>query len=375
MKQTRSVPLISIILVMIIAFIRLPSVASGDVKPITEAEEKLENISEEEKAVLEELFFISQRIDEMELEEKQIAKDIDRIQIDIEEIECTIEEKQEKIDSQVAIMEQFMVLYQRRGPASFLEYLLKAGNLTEFLKSINAIKDIAKNVNNLLTSIETDKQILEQEKEQLDERVRQLEKKKDKLQAALQKQRELKQEQEEYLASLEVNKAFFEDQLGNLEQLWEANKILFAEIVGELTRIAGEGYFSMEDLNVTFSFTGIKGFIYDDTFNQVLNEHSGLTETIFNFEPGWITVEVPENHLVLGGTFTLVDDSTIEFIPENGSFYDMTLEQSSLDELFLESALTIDFKAIAAGMVIIDFTVKTVESQEGLLAFEIKPQF
>lgn len=375
LKTRRISTLISIILIALMVIANIPKHVSGDVKQITEAEEKLENISNEEKAVLEELFFISQKIDEMELNEQEISKDMNRIRIEIGDIEKTITNRQKEYDLQLDILERFLVLYQRSGPATYLEILLKAQNLTEFLKSINMIKDISKNVGDLLETIEEHKQALEQEKTRLNESLDELAAKKTELQINLEKQRALRKEQEDYLASLKVDKAFYEEQLSNLEKLWDANKALFSEIVGEITRIAGEGYFTMEDLNITFSFTGVKGYIYDDTFNQVLNAHSELAETIFTFKPGQIIIEVPENHLVLSGTFALVGESTIEFIPKDGRFYDMALEQSSLEELFRNGSLVIDFKAIAGEMVVIDFIVKNVESQEGLLAFEIKPQF
>ncbi|NLP33577.1 MAG: hypothetical protein GX359_00040 [Clostridiales bacterium] len=365
----------SIILALIMITVHIPKIASGDIKQITEAEDKLENISNEEKAVLEELFFISQHIDEMEIEEEQISMDMERIQAEIGDIENTIVEKQKEYDEQLVLLERFLVLYQRSGPATYIEFLLKAENLTEFLKSMNIIKDISKNVGELLASLEEYKELLEQEKARLDEKLLSLEAKKTELQINLEKQRALRQEQEDYLASLKVDKAFYEEQLSNLEQLWDANKMLFSEIVDEITRIVGEGYFTMEDLNIMFSFTGIKGHISDDTFNQVLNRHSDLTETIFTFQPGKIIIEIPENHMIIGGSFILAGESTIEFIPEEGRFYDMELEQSSLDELFRNSPLTIDFKAIAGEMVIFNFAVENVESQEGSLAFEIKLQF
>lgn len=374
-KMRRISIVVSIILVFAMTVVHIPMHASGDVKQITEAEEKLDNISNEEKAVLEELFFISQQIDEMELKEQQIGKEMDLIRDEIGVIEKTIAKKQKEYDGQLGILERFLVLYQRSGPATYLEFLLKAQNLTEFLKSINMIKDISKNVGDLLATLEETKQSLEQEKTRLDASLEQLEAKKTELQMNLEKQRALKKEQEDYLASLKVDKAFYEEQLKNLERLWDANKVLFSEIVGEITRIAGEGYFTMEDMNIMFSFTGIKGFIYDDTFNQVLNAHSDLAETIFTFKPNQIVIEVPDYHLLLNGTFTLTGESTIEFIPMEGYFYDMALEQSSLEELFRNGSLIIDFKAIAGEMVTIDFTVKKVESQDGLLAFEIKPLF
>ncbi|NLK27385.1 MAG: hypothetical protein GX306_03450 [Clostridiales bacterium] len=357
------------------AFILLPSHVTGEVAPITEMEDKLKNISEEEKEVLGKLFTITQKIEEMELEEARITEEINQLMIDIHNIELRIEEKQADYDQQLDIMEQFLVLYQRGGPASYLEILLNANDLTTFLKSINMIKDISKNVNELLESIEIAKQVLEEEKLNLEESLLVLEQKKEELQEPIRRQKELKKEQEDYLASLQENKIYYEQQLRNLEQLWADNQVIFSEIVYEISKIVGEGYFETSDLNLTFSFTGIRGHIKEETFNQMLQERSTLPETVFTFLPDKILIKVPEKHLELSGNFTMVEDSTVNFIAEEGTFYDMPLEKSSLEELFREGPLVINFKKMAEGNVIIDFSVTKVESQEGALTFEIKPIF
>ncbi|HWT27406.1 MAG TPA: hypothetical protein VN131_05655, partial [Mobilitalea sp.] len=199
--------------------------------------------------------------------------------------------------------------------------------------------------------------------------------KKEELKKAIDKQQELENEQETYLASLKQQSKYYTEQLGNLEQMWTDCKLLFQDMVTEITKIAGEGYFSVEDLNLNIGFTKMEGSIYEDTFNTILKKHSKLTETIFTFYDGYIVIEVLDKHLSLTGNFVIEGDSAIRFVPSKGSFYDMPLEQSSLAELFENGPLLIDFKKMAGDMLTIDFTIEAVESHDGYLSFTVKPEF
>jgi peptidoglycan hydrolase CwlO-like protein len=371
-RRIKSCLVIALSLLLVPVLIIVPIRVSGEVQPITEMEDKLEGISEEEKAVLEELFAISQEIEVMEREEAEINGEIDTLHVQITDIQSGIEEKQKDYNLQLDILEKVLVNYQRGGPASYLEILLSADNLTEFLKSINIIKDISRNVGELLVTIEDGKKVLQEEKDRLDEKESSLELKKVELQENLHKNQLLKQEQEEYLASLQEKQEFYQEQLVNLEMMWDDSLELFADIVVEITRIVGAGYFTLEDLNLEFGFTKMNGAILEDTFNNKLKENSNLSETIFRFQSKQVVIEVPEKHLVLTGDFILAGETAIQFEVEEGSFYDMPLEASSIEELFQNGPLLIDFKKITGDMIILEFTLTQVESQEGKLTFEIK---
>lgn len=349
--------------------------AAGDVKPIEETKDNLANISDEEKKVLEELFFITQKIEVMELEEKKISEEIDVLQIEVNDTQNRIVDMQKDYDEQLGILEEFLVLYQKGGSTSYLEILLNSQSLKDLLKTINIFRDISRNLGELLDTIDDKKNALEEVKVQLDERIQFLEQKKIELQEPIRKQKELKKEQEDYLASLKVDREHYEEQLRGLETLWDANKELFTQIVSELNRIAGEGVFTADDLNIRLSFLTVKGSLTDNRFNEILNDNSNLTNILFTFGPDKIRMEVPENRLILIGDFILVDENILEFVPEEGTFYDMKLEASSLEELFLNEKLLIDFKELAGSSVIIDFKLKKVEVGDGTLNFDISPIF
>jgi peptidoglycan hydrolase CwlO-like protein len=363
---------------MVIAFLIIPVMiaaplpASGEVAPIEDTREKIENISEEEMEVLERLFLISKEIEALEAEEVRIQSEITAIKGQVADLERTLDGTQQSYNEKLTLLETVLVYYQRGGPATYLEILLGADSFSEFLKSINVIKDISHNVADLLTSLENNKKLLEEEKQQLDRKVDELTKKQVELSNNLSEREAAHQEQESYLSGLEENRNYYEEQLQNLELLWEDCKKLFTEIVSETTRIIGEGRFTAEDLNLGMGLFNIPGAIEEDTFNRVLKENSQMSETIFHFNDGQVEIEVPELHLVLRGNFLITGDSAIQYQVAEGTFYDLPLDELSIHALFEHGPMTIDFAAIAGDIEIADFILQEVESKEGQLAFVIK---
>jgi hypothetical protein len=75
--------------------------------------------------------------------------------------------------------------------------------------------------------------------------------------------------------------------------------------------------------------------------------------------------------LVLDGHFDLEGDSALLFIPNAGTFYGMTLEKESINELFRNGPLLIDFEQVAGEMVTIDIKLKDIEVVDGYIRFTI----
>lgn len=363
------------IILMSLTYNLFPNMASGEVKPITEIKEKLEGISEEEKKILKELFTIRQEIYEKEKEEARISGEINILEKDIDKIRIGIDEKQKDYDDNLQLLKQVLQLYQRGGPASYLEILLGAKDLRTFLNGLNLIKDISRNVDELLTSLEEDKKNLQDEKAILDSQMIQLEQKMIDLQRPIEEKLALKLKMEEYLANLLEEKEDYEEQLKDLEQLWGECKLLFSNIVSEMTRIVGEGHFKDEDLNLSLGLFRINGLIHEDTFNRIIKEHSNLPETNIHFSKDQVQIQVPDWKLVLTGNFILEGDTSIRFVVKEGTFYGLPLEESSLEELFEQGPLFIDLKDMAGDMVTIDFYLHDVDILEDNLKFTIIPVF
>jgi len=358
---------------MIIAFTLIavfPNRIFGQVEPIAQIQEKLEGISEEEKKILAHLFILLQEIEEMDRQEAEITREIKTLQAEIDNLESAIEKQQKDYDNQLEILKQVLVSYQRRGPASYLETLLSAEDLTTFIRSFNIIKDLTRNVGDLLDAIENSKKELTEKKESLDEKTELLEKQKEELHAALEKKRQIKEEQEAYLASLREGRKYYEEQLGNLQKMWDEIKVMFSQIIDEFTRIMNEEDIPFDALNIRISFPTIKGTLYEETLNEIVEEHSKLPKMIFHFHPEKVEVEVPEKHLKLSGTFSVEGKTVIKFIVEEGSFYEMPLEAASIEELFRNGYLLIDFSDFVDNI-----SLESIEIKEGCMELKIRPFF
>jgi chromosome segregation ATPase len=353
----------------------VPSHAAGEVATITELKEKLENISEEEKAVLTELFAIEQDISTLEADEKKLAAEIERLQESIRKLTASIEEKQRSYDKQLDILKQVLVNYQRRGPASYLEIILQAKDLSSFIKSLNILKDISHNTNELLTELKEGKTELEEKKSSLEAENTLLGQKLDKLAEDLKMKQQLQKQMEDYLTALQQDSDTYSKQLELVAGMWEDCTRLFPEISEEIKEIIEAGYLTLEDLHIRLGFFNMSGYIDEETFNKVLADNSKLTQTIFKFEDGRVVIDVPQERLLLRGNFIITGKSAVSFVADEGYFYDLPLEQTSIDELFVNEGLTIDFERIADDVITIDFKITDVGSEEGRLSFVIVPQF
>lgn len=348
---------------------------TGEVKPITEANEQLKGITEEEKQTLENLFILSQEIEEMEREEIRITKEIEGLIYDIENLDKSIIEEQEYYDFYLNLLEKVLISYQRGGPTSYFDILLKAENLTVFIKSLNLIKDISRNTGDLLASVEESKKSLEDNRRTLSDSKDLLEVKREELHEPIMSKKNLVEEQEAYLDSLADKKELFEEHLNSLQLMWDNLKVLFSETVDEFSRIIGEGHFAMEDLNLKIGFFSVKGAIHEERFNQIINDNSTLSEMKFTFGQEGVIIEVPENNLVLEGEFVVKGNASLEFIPRGGTFYNMALEMESINELFKMGPMIIDFERVAGDLVTIEIKLEDVYTENGYINFTIETGF
>lgn len=363
--------------VMLLITVNLISrdMASGEVTQITEARDRLEGISEKEQEILNEMFLITQNIEVMRRDINQITADLNTSNEYIEYLEYEISSSQQSYDSQLELMEQVLVSYQRGGPASYLEILLSSDSLGSFLKSINLLKNITRNVNDLLIGLDAGQIELQKERDNLAFKVQELEEKEAELAEALREEELLKQELNTYLVNLQMDRTYYEKQLNYLEETWNEIKGLFPSIIEEFSRIIEEGYITEEDIELKFQLIQITGTLREDTFNQILEKYSTLPRIKFHFKEDGVDIEVPDQHLFLSGNFVLDGATAIRFDVESGSFYDMDLEKSSIDELFSGGELIIDFKELAGDNITINFKLQEAVSNYGYLSFIIRLLF
>ena len=158
---------ITVLLLVVCFTLIFIAAASGQTDIISDPRQSLEDITIEEKAVLEELFFLSQEIDEMNRRAEELAEESEYLTQEISIMEANILKRQENYDIQLDILEKVLVSYQKNGMTSYLETLLSANNFTDFIKRLNVIQELSRNTGNMLNSMEEEKNKLITERETL----------------------------------------------------------------------------------------------------------------------------------------------------------------------------------------------------------------
>ncbi|WP_090441911.1 coiled-coil domain-containing protein [Natronincola peptidivorans] len=350
-------------LAIIFALIMVSStVVEGQVDSFTEVQEKLIEISQEEREILSNLFLIVQEIEEMEREEEKISQDIVIINREIYDLEKIIAGKEVDYQKKQEDLKQVLKSYQRMGPGSYLEIILDSDSLTTFLRRINILKDLTRNTGELLEEMDENRERLTIEKTKLEEKLLLTEEKQYQLKEALAKKMQLRKDMEEYLASMEEEREYFQEHLASIQQVWQQLKPLLSETVEEFSRIIREGNLPPDALKISFSFAGIKGTLEEGTLNSIIAQHSSLPEMSFSFSDNKIEMRLPKQNLVLGGTFVIQGRDTLKFEVSEGSFYQMPLEAGALEDLFREGDLTLNLKPVLENN-----TLRSVDIKKGYI--------
>ncbi len=345
-----------------------PYHAYGQVQPIEEMESKLESISGVEKEILQELFTLSQNIEETKRKSLLIDQELYNLNTGVEELRIKAEELQHDYSRQVDVLERLLVHYQRNGPASYLETLLDAKSLTAFLKGMNMVKDISRNTSELLFSIEEGKKQLEADKFKLAEREKEVEEAALQYQLVLEEMIQLKEEQETILDSLAEQRKEFEGELSYIQSMWDEIKLLFKDIILHFNNIIYSGDLTIDMLNLQIKFPKIRGRLYEKDLNEIMNKQTDIPEISFSFHEDYINVEVPEKRLSLKCHFIIEERKSVEAFVDAGSFYGAPLTEGSISELLKDGTLVINFSEVIGFI-----TVESAETFEGYMEFVLVP--
>ena len=343
---------------LIIILILTSSVILGEgEEDISQIQEILFSITEEEKEILEYLFIQTQEIEEMEREAERMDEEIHSIEEDIANIDNRIKEEEENYERNLEALKIVLQTYQRMGPGSYLEIILSSDSLTSLIRRVNVLRDLTKNTDELLANIEISREKLISERSDLDEKVKLLEEKRSVLEENLHKKQELVKEQEEYLASLQSDREVYLERLEYISMMMEEIKEILKEFTLGFNRILVEGNFPEDGIKQSFTLRGIKASIDEKVFNDIVNAYDWIPRIEIRFLDGEIELNAPEKGLRMAGNFQIEDGQTLKFVPEKGSFLDMPLGKGTLDSLFEGGDFTLNFEPLIGRNIIREVNV------------------
>jgi hypothetical protein len=181
-------------------------------------------------------------------------------------------------------------------------------------------------------------------------------------------QKGLQEEQENYLLSLQERRSFFENILTEITNAWEVIKPLFDQASSGFSRLAESGSLPPDAMKFRLSTSGFDGIITEEAFNNAITENEAIPDMTFDFEIGVVILTIPDSQLELRGNFVVENGNTLVYSVESGTFYDMPLDQGSLDELFESGGLRLNLKPLT-GKNKIKYT--TAKDDELVLAVQI----
>lgn len=334
----------------------MPNTIRAQEESIEAIKQKLSTITEEEKAIIEQLFIGLQEIEGLERDYRGIGREIEELKMDVSDLEIRISTEEDKYNHNLNTLEEILKSYQRMGPSSYLEIILNSNNITDFLRRINIIRDLAKNTGDVLNVIEEARDVLIEEKNNLNEKLNLIEDRQRDLKETLDDKSKRIREQEDYLKSLESHREYYEMYLYSLQEMMVELEDLFLQLTVELPGIIENSDIPLESLNPKLSLQGIKLTIDEELFNKIIGGNDDLPEIIFEFSTENIDLFIMEYNIKIRGYFLGSDGHSIEFIIEEARFYDFLLEEKTVKDL-IGDRIVFDFERILDGSAIKDIKI------------------
>lgn len=134
---------------------------------IKDSEEKLNQVKEEKNETLSEIEELSSQITESQEQLNKLNNQVKDLEKQIKVVEQELKEAQEKQEAQQKALEQRIVAQYKTGTLSYWEILLNPESPLKFLSNLHMFNKIAQYDNDLINSIEEEKEKIEKKKEDL----------------------------------------------------------------------------------------------------------------------------------------------------------------------------------------------------------------
>lgn len=180
---------------------------------ITSTQDELENVQQEKKDTVSEVQSLTSQISDYEDQIENLDDEILGLQTKISEAQTKIEEDEKKYQEQQELLNERLVALYENGEVSYLDVLLSANNLIDFISGYYLVSEITKYDNELLDNIEADRKQIESEKQELETNKASLDSSKKTKEAKENALKIARQEKEQKVDKLSANEKELEKQL------------------------------------------------------------------------------------------------------------------------------------------------------------------
>lgn len=194
---------------------------------IDDAEEKQKEIENKKSETMKQVEGISSEIDKYETQIDDLESQIEDANNKIKEAEQKIVESQKEYDRKQELFQQRIVAVYEAGETSYLDFLLTAKSLTDFISNYYLVSEIAEMDVELLDKIEKEKQEIENSKKEIEESKQKLTSAKASKESVNSQLKAAKSEKDKYVTELSEEEKELEKEIQELKQ---ANARMASEI-------------------------------------------------------------------------------------------------------------------------------------------------
>lgn len=361
-----------LIIPLVIAFIM--AFTSGNIAqqpgPMKEMEQDYGMLLTEETEVIKKIFNLVIEMENIKKEKEDLVNEISFMNTKITHLNSNIDAQRIIYENTRSGLNQVFKSYQKFGSFSYLEIILQADSLSDFIRRLNTIKDMGRNTYSLLNTLHENKSNLEMEINNHQEMLKQLADAEAQLENSFRNVSKIKAKMENYLITLEDKRDHHLNKLYEMQLAWVEAKPFLLNSLKELSMVVNRGDIPLDALNTTITLRGIRGSLSHEIFNEIISQKSGHSNTVFKFLPRVAVLELKDKNLVLEGTFSIIDKSSIIFTVLGGTFYEFPLDNNSLNDLFQDTQLIMDFQALLGRNVL-----QSIEIKDGHIELMIIPSF
>lgn len=213
-------------------------------RSINATQSKVNNAQKQEKSIMGQIQNLEKNIKSTET---QITATEDRISFLEENIATTskeIEKTQADLEKKTEILSERLVVLYEEGDVSYLEVLLSATDLKDFLTRYDLINSIIEQDVDLIASINQEKQDLEMKKSDLEVKENELKKARSQQEEMKQELDNQKKDKKDILSSVQKEKAAYQKALEELEQNSRELESMIRKLQGGSTTALGTGAYT-----------------------------------------------------------------------------------------------------------------------------------
>lgn len=196
----------------------LSSQKAENEEKIENAKDQQEEINEAKNTVMEEVNALNNQIGSYQSQISGLDSQIDEANKKIEAETNKLNEAQAKYDDQQEIFNTRVVALYEMGETTYLDYLLSADSITEFLSTYYIMSEIAEADTNMLEEIQKQKEEIEKTKQELENSKNELTTAKADKERVAQQLQNTKSQKDKYVAQLSEEDKKLQSQLEELQQ-------------------------------------------------------------------------------------------------------------------------------------------------------------